>query len=1047
MSEYYFKDKVFYIEDFDKQKTFSSFLPGLAGKRGIPLWAFYVNRGQGIASFGLENKDNQILEFNPAVKAYQQVGIDGFRTFVKMNGEVYEIFGENSKNVKRTMKIQRAEFSVLEVNNELGLQFEVTYFGLPNETIAALVREVKITNLNGEDVSFEIVDGLAQLFPYKVGYGEFKSMSNLLRSWMEVYSLENNVGFYRMRSSSSDSAEVTEIVRGNFYLSSYENVLVKPIVDSNLVFGYDTSKRYPRMFEEKSIKELKSSEQVTANKIPVGFTGLEMNIQSNETKRILTVIGHTHSEEELLAMKDMISNSEYLDKKREEASQVVDELLTDVEMESNYPIFDDYIKQNYLDNMLRGGYPLILKGKNENAVYHIYSRRHGDLERDYNYFTLAPEFYSQGNGNFRDVCQNRRSDVIYKPEVKDFNVKMFGSLIQVDGYNPLGILGSSFTIGDKETVNRLTIELFDGNEIMFNLLSNPFTPGSIINTMANEKIESNLSDEQLFDAIFPYATQNFDAAFGEGYWIDHWTYILDLVENFISIYPDHVKQSLYDDLSYSFYDSPVYVLPRDEKHVLTKNGTVRRFGSTLHLDDIKVSKNTMNPHGSNWLKDSNNMEVKTNLYGKLLTLVVNKVASLDPSGMGIEMEADKPGWNDAMNGLPGLFGSGVSETIEIKRVIQFLIDNYVSTEHVNLPIEVVEFINNLTVVLKSEFDDFKYWDKANTIKEGFRKDVRFGTVRTVPMDAKDIFEFLQEANKKIEVAMNKALRYGDGIYPTYLVHEAVEYETLTENGKPKIGHYGLPTVSVKKFTVRALPNYLEAPARALKVMKNEQQKKTMYTNIKLSNIYDHELKFYKTSEFLDNESNEIGRGRSFTKGWQERESNFLHMTYKYLLGLLKGGLYEEFYSEIETNLTCFMDPKIYGRSTLENSSFIASSVNPDPNVRGQGWVARLSGSTAEMLSISTMMLFGKKPFIYKDGELHVNFKPALKKDFFKNGLVTFTFLGKVKVTYVNESNINTYDPSFAITRYEVDGTEQKELRGTVAQDIRNGIVKEIRVYF
>ena len=25
--------------------------------------------------------------------------------------------------------------------------------------------------------------------------------------------------------------------------------------------------------------------------------------------------------------------------------------------------------------------------------------------------------------------------------------------------------------------------------------------------------------------------------------------------------------------------------------------------------------------------------------------------------MGIEMEAGKPGWNDAMNGLPGLFGS------------------------------------------------------------------------------------------------------------------------------------------------------------------------------------------------------------------------------------------------------------------------------------------------------------------------------------------------------------------------------------------------------
>jgi hypothetical protein len=95
----------------------------------------------------------------------------------------------------------------------------------------------------------------------------------------------------------------------------------------------------------------------------------------------------------------------------------------------------------------------------------------------------------------------------------------------------------------------------------------------------------------------------------------------------------------------------------------------------------------------------------------------------------------------------------------------------------------------------------------------------------------------------------------------------------------------------------------------------------------------------------------------------------------HLLGLLKAGLYTEFFNEIKTNLTCFMDPAVYGRSTLENSSFIASSINPDPYVRGQGFVARLSGSTAEMLSIWAYMMFGKKPFI-NDGELKLNLKPV-----------------------------------------------------------------------
>jgi len=36
------------------------------------------------------------------------------------------------------------------------------------------------------------------------------------------------------------------------------------------------------------------------------------------------------------------------------------------------------------------------------------------------------------------------------------------------------------------------------------------------------------------------------------------------------------------------------------------------------------------------------------------------------------MDSEKPGWNDAMNGLPAIFGSGVSETIALKRLVNFL---------------------------------------------------------------------------------------------------------------------------------------------------------------------------------------------------------------------------------------------------------------------------------------------------------------------------------------------------------------------------------------
>ena len=1047
MTDYHFDNNEFIIEQYDKKKTFSSFLPGMAGKRGIPLWAFYVNRGQGIASFGIENKDRQILEFSPAVKAYQTVGTDGFRTFVKIDGKTHELFAENDDHTTRRLRIKRSEFTIEETNHDLNLKTTVTYFGLPNRNIAALVRVVNITNLNDEPIAFELIDGLSQLLPTGVSQHSMKMLTNLMRSWMEVYRLDDNVGFYRMRSSSADTAEVVEIEDGNFYLSSVNGELQRPIVDQRLVFGTDTTKRRARHFEQTSLKDICDSEQVTANKIPVGFTALDVALNAGETVRINTLIGHIHCPDYLVEIAPAISSDDAVDKARLDAALVIDELLDEVATKTAFPIFDDYIKQNYLDNMLRGGYPMIIEGSDKNFVYHLFSRRHGDLERDYNYFTIAPEFYSQGNGSFRDVCQNRRSDTLLNPLVGDFNMKMFGSLIQADGFNPLSIDGSTFAIADKQQARDLAAELFGGDATMTALLMNSFTPGSIINTMANHNITSDLSDDELFARIFAHAEQRFEAHFAEGYWIDHWTYILDLVENFEAIYPDQMEHALFNDVTYKYFDSPIYVLPRDEKICLTADGKVRRYGSLLHNDEEKIRRLGLNPNRAHWLQSETGATVYGSLYEKLLVLAVNKIASLDPSGIGIEMEADKPGWNDAMNGLPGLFGSGVSETIELKRVVRFLLSHFDASVSFKLPAEFIAFMKDLASALDAITDDFHFWQKINDAKEAYRAAIRFHTSGLEYSDSDAILSLLEAMDHKIDHALTKAHRLGNGIYPTYLVHDVTAYEPVIQRGKPHIGNYGLPTVRPTQFKLRALPFYLEAPARALKVMKSHNTKESMFRRIKASNIYDHELKFYKTSEFLDAESNEIGRGRSFTKGWQERESNFLHMTYKYLLGLLKAGLYQEFFEEIKTNLTIFMDPAVYGRSTLENSSFIASSINPDPFVRGQGYVARLSGSTAEMLSIWALMMYGKQPFVMDGNELTLQLRPILTKEFFADGTVTFTFLGTIRVTYHNESRIDTFDPDFAIDRYVVDGKEVDTIRGSLAEAVRNRTVKTIDIYF
>jgi len=69
------------ITDYDAKPPFSNFLPAVAGIYGKPLWSFYVNRGQGISSFGVKSKDYPLLEFFPANEAYQNCLLLEFRTF------------------------------------------------------------------------------------------------------------------------------------------------------------------------------------------------------------------------------------------------------------------------------------------------------------------------------------------------------------------------------------------------------------------------------------------------------------------------------------------------------------------------------------------------------------------------------------------------------------------------------------------------------------------------------------------------------------------------------------------------------------------------------------------------------------------------------------------------------------------------------------------------------------------------------------------------------------------------------------------------------
>ncbi|MGL6009407.1 MAG: cellobiose phosphorylase, partial [Culicoidibacterales bacterium] len=622
---------------------------------------------------------------------------------------------------------------IIEKNTSRQLQVMVTYYALPEETFGALVREVTVENLSSQPQKLEVLDGLAMLLPSGVSHEAFKTMSNLMRSWMDVVGVETQIPLYKVRASTSDEAEVSLSSEhaGNFYFSTSTGQLLPTIVDPSVIFNQDTTLSVAYGLKNNSLIDLCQQRQATVNKVPCGFSALSLDLAANQKQTMQTMIGYTENIVALRSRQAEFIALNYFEAKRERGTQIIDKLVAPVETKTAYPIFDAYAKQNYLDNLLRGGEPMIF-GKGEDAkVYHVFSRKHGDPERDYNFFSLAPEYYSQGNGNFRDVNQNRRNDVLFQPAVAAYNVKNFYDLMQLDGYNPLGVLGSTFTLKANTDVKTLVSKCFiNGHDVMEAVLSDKFTPGKIINTAARQNIELALAEKDVLTFILEASNQHFEASFGEGYWVDHWTYNLDLVENYYAIYPDYTQQFLFEQVDYQFYESSATVATRDEKYVLTTNGTVRQYGALIEEDEAKIEKLHLNPTTANWVRKDYGQgdEYKTTLIEKLLHLSTMKFLNLDPIGVGIQMEANKPGWNDAMNGLPGLFGSGISESVELLRSLRFIAQNLMQTTTSSIQVmnEVVPVLEAIAQTLTQKHNDFVYWQLMSEIKEAYRATVRFG---------------------------------------------------------------------------------------------------------------------------------------------------------------------------------------------------------------------------------------------------------------------------------------------------------------------------------
>ena len=1039
-NDYIDKLGFYVIENYDKKAPFASFLSGVAGVEGIPMWSFYVNRGQALSSIGVRDKSNCIMEFFPANEAYKMIYSNGFRTFIKvLNDEkefVFEPFAiSTSDDIKRTIKIKNNELKLVEINNELKINTEITYFTIPNEEFSALGRKVEVTNTCNKEIEIEVLDGLTAILPYGSNNADYKEIGNTLRSWMQGEIKEDKTAVFKVRSSTGDTAKMDKVENSYFYVAfdESENIL-DSIIDPENIFAYDTSLKEAIGFKNNDVEQLLSANKICYNKVPCAFTGKKIKLGANSGTEIYSYVGYMKNSDDINKNLSKICDKNYFNNKIDEGNEIIENISSNVETKSAYPLFDDYIKQCYIDNVLRGGYPLEF-GKKDKKIYYVYSRKHGDLERDYNFFSIEPNFYSQGNGNFRDVNQNRRMDTYIHPFTGRENIKLFNNLIQLDGYNPLVIKGKKFYVDESEKEKILDFVRKYENKELEETLDNPFTVGELYSALRNIQCIKREEISGIIDNIIEICSESIEADFGEGFWSDHWTYNLDLIEEYLNIYPDKIKELLVDDKDYKFYNSPEYVLPRKCKYTL-EYGKVRQYIALEKKDSIE----------DNWIHENNGKLYKTNLFTKLLILAGIKFMTLDPMGFGIEMEAGKPGWNDAMNGLPGLLGSSFAETAELKRLLLFINENLSIIENsMDLPEEFYNAISEveklISLNLNNELGQVEYWDSVSEIREEYREKTKYSiSGKNSKLELNYIKSLVNKMITKIDLGIEKAKSMNKNKIPTFMYYDVSKYEIDNEK-----------VIKPLEFKVNFLPLFLEGPARYLKTKVQNEEKEELYKCIKESDVYDKKLKMYKTSQSLEDVSFEIGRARTFTAGWLERESVFMHMEFKYILELIKNGLYKEFFEDIKTAMPPFMNPEVYGRSILENSSFIASSSNPDEKNHGRGFIARLSGTTVEVLNIWKIMMVGEKLFSYEDGVLKFNLNPILTKDFFKDGSLTTTILGNIKLVYKNVNNKDTFGPQkgkiekikLIDTNNNIIEFKGNEVYGNFAKKIRNKEIVEI----
>jgi hypothetical protein len=182
-----------------------------------------------------------------------------------------------------------------------------------------------------------------------------------------------------------------------------------PIVyDTSTIFGEDTTLLTPVELYGKTIHDIIGGPQYGFAKTASAFAAVDqVELKAGQSLTVTSYYGKADSILNVPVIARRLRQEGFSEYKLKRSREVVNQIFATIQTKTAHALFNSHVQQMFLDNILRGGMPSILGDVDDDArmrnaeedarikVYHLFSRIHGDLERDYNDFVIKPTFFSE----------------------------------------------------------------------------------------------------------------------------------------------------------------------------------------------------------------------------------------------------------------------------------------------------------------------------------------------------------------------------------------------------------------------------------------------------------------------------------------------------------------------------------------------------------------------------------------------------------------------------------------------------------------------------